>query len=113
MLLREDEGDNSKSCVYIKVITTTKIIDFLHEKQFGPVLAYGSHRSKKHVRFARMCIRRLPPKSAIQYCINAANESVPSRAASGRTFEDEGFVTFRQLLPELKNRFLDFWPRSS
>jgi len=92
------------------MITTSDILAVLDIRQFEPALATGSAGCRRRVRFARMCIRRLPPVSALRYCIHAADHSFANRRASDRILSDEGFRTFRDLLPVLKKRFAAIWP---
>lgn len=56
-----------------------------------------------------MCIRRLPPLSAIRYCIHAADAAFPNRRVADQDLEAEGFTPLQRLLPELRERFPDVW----
>jgi hypothetical protein len=91
--------------------TTIQIIRHLKKAFFNAVLASGNVLNKRRVRFARMCLARLPAQSAILYCINGANGIEPNRVACNADLEREGFRSFRDLLPDLERRFPDVWPR--
>lgn len=91
--------------------TTPDILRFLDCLLINPVLASGDRLSQRRVRFARMCLERLPAPSAILYCINGANGMEPNRVACNKDLTREGFRNFRDLLPDLERHFPDAWPR--
>jgi hypothetical protein len=91
--------------------TTPDIISFLDFMLINPVLRSGDRLSQRRVRFARMCLRRLPAQSAILYCIHGAAGIEPNRVACNADLEREGFRSFRDLLTDLERRFPDVWPR--
>lgn len=90
---------------------TVQIIGYLEKALFHTVLASGNALNKRRVRFARMCLARLPAPSAILYCINGANGIEPNRVACNEDLTREGFRNFRDLLPDLERHFPDVWPR--
>jgi hypothetical protein len=91
--------------------TTIQIIRLLEKEIFHPVLASGNALNKRRVIFAQMCLERLPPRSAILYCIHGANGTELNRIACNEGLERESFRSFRDLLPELERDFPDVWPR--
>ena len=58
-----------------------------------------------------MCLERLPPQSAIFYCIHGANGTELNRVACNEDLAREGLRSFRDLLPDLERHFPDVWPR--
>ncbi|MEY2493782.1 MAG: hypothetical protein QOJ45_274 [Verrucomicrobiota bacterium] len=91
--------------------TTVQIIRYLEKALFYPVLASGNPLNRRRVRFARMCLGRLPPQSAILYCIHGGAGIEPNRVACNADLERDGFRSFGDLLPDLERRFPDVWPR--
>jgi hypothetical protein len=91
--------------------TTLQIILYLEKALFHPVLASGNALNRRRVRFARMCLARLPAPSAMLYCVNGANGIEPNRVACNEDLTREGFWNFRDLLPDLERHFPDAWPR--
>lgn len=91
--------------------TTADILAFLDSELINPVLADGHAVDRRRVRFARMCLRRLPAKSAALYCVHGAESRTPNRLATNLSLEENGFRSFRDLLPTMARTFADVWPR--
>ncbi len=90
--------------------TTDDILAFLDSELINAVLTRGDSLSRRRVRFARMCLRHLPAKSAALYCLHGAESKTPSRLATNVWLEEHGFRSFRELVPTMARKFSDVWP---
>ena len=57
-----------------------------------------------------MCLMRLPARSAILYCIHAAESATTNRMEANIRLEEHGFRSIRELLPTMQRKFADVWP---
>lgn len=92
--------------------TTADLIRFLDATLINPVLTSGGAVNQRCVRFARMCLWRLPARSAALYCLHGASGTAPNRACANDAFEAEGFASFRTLIPVMDGLFADVWPKT-
>jgi hypothetical protein len=90
--------------------TISDILTFIDFELINPVLANGDRHSRRWVRFTRMCLMRLPPPSAILYCIHAAESATTNRMKVNSWLEHRGFRSIRALLPTMERKFSDVWP---
>ena len=88
-------------------MTTKKdVLEFLEIFQQTTVLAYASRKSKLRIQTDKMRLAKLPVKSIARYIINGATRC----SVANDTFEAEGFVSYRQLLPVMRRLFPDIFP---
>jgi len=94
-------------------MTTKKdVLEFLEIFQQTTVLAYASRKSKLRIQTDKMRLAKLPVKSIALYIKNGADCDKLSRREANDTFEAEGFVSYRQLLPVMRQLFPDIFPKS-
>lgn len=91
---------------------TTKedILEFLEIHQWRPVAnsPYASVASKRRIQTDRMRLNKLPASklaSIAQYIKNGA----VNRADANRQFRQEGFLSYRQLIPVMRRLFPDIF----
>jgi hypothetical protein len=92
--------------------TRDDILRFLDIHQQTPVLAspYASQESRLRIQTDRMRLAQLPVESIALYVIHGAACDTPERREANDTFEAEGFVSYRQLVPVMRRLFSDIWP---
>ncbi len=92
--------------------TTKETVErFLREHQQDLVLR-SPRASKANIARIRTDIHRhrpLPARSMALYVEHGAASDTPGREAANREMEEQGFPSYRQLLPIMRARFPDLW----
>jgi hypothetical protein len=87
--------------------TERDLIEYLEAHLYTPVLASprASIESQRRVQTDRERLSRLPVRSIALYI----EHGVSQRPDANQQLEDEGFASYRLLLPRMRERFPDVW----
>lgn len=91
--------------------TTHDLIQYIETSLLTPVLTspQASIGNRRRALTDRMRLRRLPLKSIALYIQHGAASGTPRRLAANERLVQEGFLSYRQLLARMRERFPDVW----
>jgi hypothetical protein len=99
---------------YMIYMNTTKetLINYVETNVLTPVTSSrtASLANRRRAQTDGMRIRQLPARSVALYITHAAACDTPRREASNSEMERDGFISYRQLLPAMREHFRDMWP---
>lgn len=87
------------------------LIEYVDRNLWTPVLKsnHASIQNRRRVLTERMRFSRLPVGSIARSIDHAAACDTPSRIIANEQLERQGFVSYRQMLPSIRERFPDIF----
>ena len=96
-------------------MTNISVIEFIQTVQHTPVLSsrHASTVNRRRIQTDQMRLRQLPDQSMLLYMIHGAACDTPDRITANEQLENEGFLSYRRLVPLMRKIFSDIWPTES